>query len=123
MKCLNCKEEFEPGFDVCWNCGTDKDGNVAQDFVRPEDQPENTENLVNALNTVGWLTGTFNIQEQRESTPLVKGDFILPQWAVPIVIGVILLAVGWYLQNPAAAWLGVAGIGIGAIMFLFGRLF
>ena len=24
--CKNCKEEVEDNFDVCWNCGSDRDG-------------------------------------------------------------------------------------------------
>ena len=59
IRCPNCKEEFEDGFDVCWNCGTDKDGKAPEEFVRPEDQREDPDGFINALNFMGFLTGTF----------------------------------------------------------------
>lgn len=30
--CPNCKIEVEPDFDVCWSCGTSRDGAVDPDF-------------------------------------------------------------------------------------------
>jgi len=30
--CPNCKIEVEPDFDVCWSCGTSRDGQVDPDF-------------------------------------------------------------------------------------------
>src|SRR5258708_35023136 len=30
--CPNCKIDVEPGFDVCWSCGTSRDGATDPDF-------------------------------------------------------------------------------------------
>ena len=32
-QCPKCSEELEPGFDVCWNCGTARDGTENPDFA------------------------------------------------------------------------------------------
>ena len=31
--CQDCKEEVEESFDVCWNCGTSRDGVPDKEFV------------------------------------------------------------------------------------------
>ncbi len=33
-KCANCGEEVEASFDVCWNCGTGKDGTRDPHFAK-----------------------------------------------------------------------------------------
>ena len=46
-RCANCGEELETGFDACWSCGADLDGNVSPEFqhadryvpVVPEEAP------------------------------------------------------------------------------------
>ncbi len=37
-KCGNCGEEIEDSFDVCWNCGTTRDGHVDPDFTPEENR-------------------------------------------------------------------------------------
>ena len=32
--CKNCQEESEDSFDSCWSCGSDKKGNIADDFIK-----------------------------------------------------------------------------------------
>ena len=29
--CKNCQQKIDEGFDICWNCGTDKDGNLSEE--------------------------------------------------------------------------------------------
>ena len=93
--CTNCNKEFEEGFDVCWNCGTDKHGNATQEFIRPEDQPEDPDGFTNALNFIGWLTGTFVIRKERQE-PMIKGDFILPGWASFLIIALAFAVLYWF---------------------------
>ena len=48
---------------------------------------------------MGWLTGTFRVQNERDAEPRFKGDFVVPDWAVvPIVVlSVALLA--WFFRS------------------------
>jgi uncharacterized protein YbaR (Trm112 family) len=36
-QCVKCREKLEDGFDVCWNCGTSKDGVEDPDFRKVDD--------------------------------------------------------------------------------------
>lgn len=122
MHCKHCNEEFEPGFEVCWNCGADMDGNTPQEFIRPEDQPEDLEGFVKALNFMGLITGTFWIRVKRDSKPWMTGDFVLPSWAVPAIVGVILCIVSAVISNWTLAWIGIGAVACGSMLFLFRKL-
>lgn len=37
-KCPKCREIVEPNFDVCWNCGTSRDGTEDPHFVQFKDE-------------------------------------------------------------------------------------
>jgi uncharacterized protein YbjQ (UPF0145 family) len=37
--CVKCKERVEDAFEVCWNCGTGKDGTEDPSFQHADDQP------------------------------------------------------------------------------------
>lgn len=37
--CLRCGEQIEDGFDACWQCGTDREGQIDPNF-RHADEPE-----------------------------------------------------------------------------------
>ena len=46
--CPNCTEQVDDQFDVCWNCGTAKDGTTDPDFrveraLAPQDESEDVE--------------------------------------------------------------------------------
>lgn len=36
-QCIKCREEVEEEFDVCWNCGTSRDGTEDPEFRRADD--------------------------------------------------------------------------------------
>jgi RNA polymerase subunit RPABC4/transcription elongation factor Spt4 len=38
-KCSKCGEQVEATFDVCWSCGTGKDGSEDPSFRRADDEP------------------------------------------------------------------------------------
>jgi hypothetical protein len=38
-QCVKCREKLENSFDVCWNCGTSKDGVEDPDFRKADDGP------------------------------------------------------------------------------------
>jgi hypothetical protein len=31
--CLNCSEQLDDNFEVCWNCGTSRNGKIDPDFI------------------------------------------------------------------------------------------
>ena len=37
--CVRCRQEVEDSFDVCWSCGTSKDGVEDPDFRKADDIP------------------------------------------------------------------------------------
>jgi hypothetical protein len=38
-ECSKCHEQHEDSFDICWNCGTDRDGTENTSFRRADDEP------------------------------------------------------------------------------------
>ena len=36
-QCVKCREKLEDSFDVCWNCGTSKEGIEDPDFRKADD--------------------------------------------------------------------------------------
>ena len=38
-QCVKCREKLEDSFDVCWNCGTSKDGVEDPDFRKADEVP------------------------------------------------------------------------------------
>jgi hypothetical protein len=38
-KCVKCSEKLEDSFDVCWSCGTSKDGVEDPNFRKADDVP------------------------------------------------------------------------------------
>ena len=38
-QCLKCGERLEDGFDICWNCGTSRDGSEDPSFRKADDFP------------------------------------------------------------------------------------
>ena len=38
-QCMKCRQEVEDNFDVCWNCGTSRDGTEDPDFRKADEIP------------------------------------------------------------------------------------
>lgn len=38
-QCVKCREKLEDSFNVCWNCGTSRDGTEDPSFVKVDDMP------------------------------------------------------------------------------------
>ena len=55
-ECSNCKESVEDTFDLCWNCGTSRDGTVDPKFERVADDPS-TVGLVFFLEAIREAVG------------------------------------------------------------------
>jgi len=119
--CKNCEETFEPGFDVCWNCGADQNGNLSKDFVRPEDQPEDSRGFLNALDLAGRMTGTFKIQNRGEN-PANKSSGSNSSCTIALLIGIALLICGNSIQDSVVTGIGVLALGFAALKFFAFRL-
>ena len=38
-QCVKCREQLEDSFNVCWSCGTSKDGVEDPEFLKADDVP------------------------------------------------------------------------------------
>src|SRR5260221_9118267 len=36
-QCLKCREMLQQNFDICWNCGTSRNGTEAAGFLKPNE--------------------------------------------------------------------------------------
>lgn len=67
-KCPNCGESIEAEFDLCWNCGTSRDGETPSEFERETE---------------------IKISRQTEKSSFAPGKFIIScfiAWAILILI-------------------------------------
>ncbi len=62
--CPNCQTQVDASFDVCWSCGTSRDGTKDPNFVRADDAPVDLESPVDL--------------------DMPKGDEPIPQPVAPI---------------------------------------
>jgi hypothetical protein len=78
--CTKCREEIEDGFDVCWNCGTDMEGNVDAEF-ETADAPTNK-----PLAVESWDA------ERLQSSPLTISSVNYGAGAIatPLIIALLL---------------------------------
>jgi hypothetical protein len=104
-KCKKCKEDVEDQFDVCWNCGSDKMGNVALDTeeqktlkeIKTEIAIENSRSKYPALRSIAgfytllaWIVGVVAIIAAI-LLGLKGGDLGILFSAIIIVIGAIIV--------------------------------
>jgi hypothetical protein len=52
--CLKCGEDVETGFEVCWSCGTSKDGTEDPDFDPERDGVMSVEDFEAVQVAPGW---------------------------------------------------------------------
>ena len=62
-QCATCREKLENSFDVCWSCGTSKDGVEDPDFRKADDIPP--EQVTKAIVQVA------ESQEEPEKNPIM----------------------------------------------------
>ncbi|GAB1453453.1 hypothetical protein MASR2M47_35090 [Draconibacterium sp.] len=105
-KCKKCKEEVEDQFDVCWNCGSDRYGNVALDKeeqttlkeIKTEIALENSRSKYPALRTIAglyslfaWIAGVIAVITAIYF--LIQGESGL-FFAIPILVIGVLIVLG-----------------------------
>ena len=64
--CKNCHETIEDNLDVCWNCGTGKDGTPDPNFGRVDPPVTNHERLA-AASRLGTRSGCLHCGKPIES--------------------------------------------------------
>jgi len=62
-QCVKCREELEDAFEVCWNCGTSRDGTEDPSFTKADDLPP--EAYANLIATTG-----SPIKPNKEESPI-----------------------------------------------------
>lgn len=89
--CSNCNEEVDPGFDVCWNCGTSVDGVGDPSFLREIEATECYEDGVPTIKCEDCGYGGKVLEVHRS----------YPSWVFPVslVLGYTLLAIGPWLSH------------------------
>jgi hypothetical protein len=83
-KCSSCREEIDDEFDVCWQCGTDRSGQVDSEFERADAPP--------AIEAVIASTGKC-AKCGYEGRPLLV-RYRPPLWSIPLGFALALTGVG-----------------------------
>lgn len=114
-QCPKCHEESEETFDVCWCCGTSRDGVEDLQFKPVVDQPELSEGLSNSTTIRGLKAGAGIAVLMAFLHPVIM--LSVSYLADPAVIGfsafrlIFAFAIGW---APFAAVGGAIAGAIGA---------
>jgi len=81
-KCPQCSEEVEEDFDVCWNCGTDREGQPDEHFQTAGDYSAFDEASIVKCHTCGYQ-GKVLLMEKNRGIPL---PIILPFMSFAVVL-------------------------------------
>lgn len=104
-KCKKCGENVEDQFDVCWNCGSDKMGNIALD---KEEQ-----------STLKEIKSEIALESSRSKYPALKaiaGFYTLFAWVIGIVS--IICAVFFVTKGDGGLFFAVPILVVGALLVL-----
>jgi hypothetical protein len=113
--CSNCGEILEPGFELCWNCGSTLTGQVLPGFSPVADLHTDNENESESSNTT-----LFVIAAVVASCSLVLAIMVLhaysavPSWlnlvlmSLPLIISAILIGLFAGLFSSAVTRLGTS---------------
>lgn len=104
-KCKKCKEDVEDQFDVCWNCGSDRMGNVALD------KEEQT--------TLKEIKTEIALENSRSKYPVLRtiaGFFTL--FALIIGIVTVIASIYFFTQGEAGLLFAIPILIVGALIVL-----
>lgn len=104
-KCKKCKEDVEDQFDVCWNCGSDRMGNVALD---KEDQT-----------TLKEIKTEIALDNSRSKYPVLRtiaGFFTL--FALIVGIVAVIASIYFFTQGQAGLFFAIPILIVGALIVL-----
>jgi hypothetical protein len=104
--CPKCKIEIEPGFDVCWRCGTSRDGTEDPDFnpesegIMDEDTYESevaARRQESLVTLASYLSGAeahlIRARLEAEGIRVYVNEEQTSDWLMPIGLGGIKLEV------------------------------
>lgn len=72
-QCIKCREKLEDDFEVCWNCGTSREGVEDPDFRKADDVRSEEMDMAADANTrsvVDDMTAIRAASHQREPKPI-----------------------------------------------------
>jgi hypothetical protein len=109
-QCLKCHEESEHSFDVCWACGTSRDG-VEDPLFRPVAESESPTDLMGAATTRGLWAGAAVAVLLAFLHPFVMAFLNYLVHPVPMTFGALtsVLFFGFLWAMFAAVGGGIAG--------------
>ena len=104
-KCKKCHEEVEDQFDVCWNCGNDRMGNVSFD------KEEQT--------TLKEIKTEIALENSRSKYPALRtiaGFYTFFAWIVGVVA--VIAAIYFFTQGEAGLFFAIPVLVVGALIVL-----
>lgn len=104
-ECKKCKEDIEDQFDVCWNCGCDKMGNVALD------REEQTK-----LKEIKTDIALENSRSKYPALRTIAGFYTLFAWIVGVVS--VFAAIYFFTKGETGLVLAIPILVIGALIVL-----
>jgi len=74
-KCLQCFEEVEEDFDVCWNCGTDREGQSDEHFQAANEYPTFDDSSIVKCHSCGYQGKVFGGGKRDIPFPILLPGF------------------------------------------------
>jgi hypothetical protein len=69
-QCTRCRETSEDNFDVCWNCGTSKDGTEDPAFARAEDAEPDAEETTSRNQPISFIPPARKVMVRKWGPPV-----------------------------------------------------
>lgn len=104
-QCSNCGEFVEEMFDLCWNCGTARDGTIGPDFRRESDVLSSPHSDEDVDITQSSTSGTS--MNRREIAALICKTLALLMFAQAAFLSItgVVLIIFMFLTAPFHGWI------------------
>lgn len=105
--CATCLSKVDPSFDVCWNCGTSKDGTSDPSFVSADDT--GPIELDETLSPEVMVSGPYVVNDNSELVPcyqafsLIEAKFLADQLGER---GITAVTDSQDMQDTLGGWSG-----------------
>ncbi|NOR44801.1 MAG: hypothetical protein GQ534_04375 [Candidatus Delongbacteria bacterium] len=96
-KCKNCEEEVEDNFEVCWNCGSNKDGTKTEsnnEFEKQKKDSASKHPISGSLKVIGALMKILGFVVAIYFLITFRGIDIFSYIFVPIIVIIFNYALG-----------------------------
>jgi len=112
--CPKCSEDIDDEFDVCWNCGTDTEGNVDPEF-ETADAPNDEPIVVEAWDTERLRSSPLTISNVNYGAGGIFTAFIVALLLSALLVGICTIV---SVDPPALKLVLLLVLGVGAILSL-----